>query len=117
MFQKRLDGSVDFYHGWAKYRSGFGSLTGEFWLGLDKIHRLTSSRNYKLRVDLEDFPGNVFYAEYGVFHVTSMKEKYTLNVGSYAGLTSLGSLINFQITVYDFCKHIRKLSVTEHCLF
>ena len=71
MFQKRLDGSVDFYCGWAEYKGGFGSLTGEFWLGLDKIHRLTSSRKYKLRVDLEDFAGNVFYAEYGLFEVAT----------------------------------------------
>ena len=48
---------------WADYQRGFGSLTGEFWLGLDKIHRLTSSRKYKLRVDLEKFAGDITYAE------------------------------------------------------
>ena len=52
VFQKRLDGSVDFYRGWADYKRGFGNLNGEFWLGLDKIHRLTKTKN-KLRVDLE----------------------------------------------------------------
>ena len=89
MFQKRLDGSVDFFRGWAEYERGFGSLTGEFWLGLDKIHRLTSSGSYKLRVDLEDFAGNITYAEYDLFEVASKAEKYKLNVGSYAGLISL----------------------------
>ena len=101
MFQKRLNGLVDFYRRWAGYQNGFGSLTGEFWLGLDKIHLLTSSREYKLRVDLEDFAGNVFYAEYDLFNVASMGEKYKLNVSSYAGLISLHFLINFQITLYD----------------
>ena len=86
VFQKRLDGSVDFYRGWAEYKRGFGSLTGEFWLGLDKIHRLTSSGNYKLRVDLEDFSGNTYYAEYDFFKVASEREKYELSVGSYSGL-------------------------------
>ena len=86
MFQKRLDGSRDFYLGWAKYKRGFRSVTGEFWLGLDEIHRLTSSGNYKLRVDLEDFDGNTYYAEYDLFKVGSEAEKYKLSIGNYKGL-------------------------------
>ncbi|XP_020628452.1 ficolin-1-like [Orbicella faveolata] len=85
VFQKRLDGSVDFYRGWNQYKRGFGSPTGEFWLGLDNIHRLTSSGSYKLRVDLEDFAGNTYYAEYDFFKVASEGEKYKLSVGSYSG--------------------------------
>ena len=91
VFQKRMDGSVDFYQGWAEYKRGFGSLTGEFWLGLDNIHRLTSSGNYKVRVDLEDFTGNTYYAEYDSFIVASEGEKYKLSVGSYTGLILLSS--------------------------
>ena len=86
VFQKRLDGSVDFYRGWAEYKRGFGSLTGEFWLGLDKIHRLTSSGNYKLRVDLENFSGNTYYAEYDFLKLASERQKYKLSVGRYSGL-------------------------------
>ena len=85
VFQKRMDGSVDFYHVWTDYKRGFGYLRGEFWLGLDKIHRLTSSGGYKLRVDLEDFAGNTVYAEYGLFAVGSEGTKYQLSVGSYSG--------------------------------
>ena len=84
MFQKRLDGSVDFYRGWADYKRGFGNLNGEFWLGLDKINRLTKS-NSRLRVDLEDTTGKTAYAEYGMFAVTSEKTKYQLSLGSYSG--------------------------------
>ena len=67
MFQKRLDGSVDFYRDWAEHKRGFGNLTGEFWLRLDKILRLSSSGSHRLRVDLEDFAGNTYYAEYDLF--------------------------------------------------
>ena len=68
VIQKRLDGSVDFYRGWDDYKRGFGNLNGEFWLGLDKIHRLTKQRS-RLRVDLEDTAGKTANAEYDFFGV------------------------------------------------
>ena len=83
MFQKRLDGSVDFYLNWSDYKVGFGDLNGEFWLGNDKIHRLTSDGNHVLRVDLEDFEGNTAYAEYDMFGVMNEDDKYKLMLGSY----------------------------------
>ena len=85
VFQKRMNGSVDFYRVWADYKRGFGNLNDEFWLGLDKIHHLSSSGKYKLRVDLEDFARNTAYAEYGLFAVGSEGTKYQLSVGNYSG--------------------------------
>ena len=93
MFQKRLNGSVDFYRDWNDYKHGFGDLKSEFWLGLDKIHRLTSDNNSMLRVDLEDFEGNTRYAEYNLLGVMSEKDKYKLILGSYSGRTVISSLL------------------------
>ena len=84
MFQKRLNGSVNFYRGWDDYKRGFGNLNGEFWLGLDKIYRLTKIKS-RLRVDLEDTTGKTAYAEYSFFGVADEGGKYKLSLGKYSG--------------------------------
>ena len=85
VFQRRQDGSVDFYLGWNDYKAGFGQLTGEFWLGNDKIHRLTASKPSSLRVELEDWSGGKAYAKYSKFKIGDEQAQYRLEVGSYSG--------------------------------
>ena len=104
MFQKRLDGSVDFYRGWDDYKRGFGNLNGEFWLGLDKIHRLTKQRS-RLRVDLEDTTGKTAYAEYDFFGVASENSKYKLSLGTYSGMVFHPRILpQYEVNnLYTFC--------------
>ena len=70
VFQRRMDGSQDFYRNWRDYVHGFGELKGEFWLGLSKIHRLANSTDpAALRVDLKDYDNNTAYAHYSSFYI------------------------------------------------
>ena len=86
VFQRRRDGSEDFYRGWADYVAGFGNLRREFWLGLDHIHCLTSAApRTELRVDLADFEGNYKYAQYSFFSVGNSGTNYRLNIAGYTG--------------------------------
>lgn len=85
VFQRRQDGSVDFERTWADYKTGFGNLDGEFWLGNDNLHALTSAGFNELRIDMEDFEGNKAYAKYSYFMVKSEREKYALEVRGYSG--------------------------------
>ena len=83
VFQRRLDGSVDFFLGWEYYKNGFGNLNGEFWLGNDNLHRLTAAGNVTLRVDLEDFEDDIRYAEYTTFKIGEEGDKFRLLIGGY----------------------------------
>ncbi|XP_078661558.1 microfibril-associated glycoprotein 4-like [Branchiostoma floridae x Branchiostoma belcheri] len=86
LFQRRQDGSVDFYRGWADYRTGFPSnLNGEFWLGNDNLYRLAVQEVYQLRVDMEDVEGETRYAAYDTFAISPESQNYKLHIGNYSG--------------------------------
>ncbi|KAG9272386.1 hypothetical protein AMEX_G13378 [Astyanax mexicanus] len=85
VIQHRFDGSISFNRTWNDYKRGFGNLTGEFWLGNDKIHWLTSTRAMVLRVELEDLDGVKEYAQYNRFRVANESQHYRLSIGGYSG--------------------------------
>ncbi|XP_049548178.1 angiopoietin-related protein 1-like [Anopheles darlingi] len=84
--QHRFDGSVDFYQNWDQYRDGFGELDGEFWLGLERMHQLTSARAHEIIFEMKDMKGAYEYARYNAFKVGSESEKYKVKtLGSHSG--------------------------------
>ncbi|XP_033628302.1 ficolin-2-like [Asterias rubens] len=103
VFQRRQDGSVDFYLDFANYSRGFGNLGGEFWLGNDNLHRLTAQGEYELRVDLTDFDDVTGYAIYDTFSIADVSDNYRLTVGGYSGNTgdSLSYTDNMAFTTKD----------------
>ncbi|KAK3803407.1 hypothetical protein RRG08_052197 [Elysia crispata] len=84
VIQRRAAGDVDFYRDWTAYRDGFGSLTGDFWLGNEAIHTLTDAHPYKLRIDVR-IDGQELFAEYSSFRIENESDKYRLRLGSYSG--------------------------------
>ncbi|XP_066294307.1 tenascin-X-like isoform X1 [Branchiostoma lanceolatum] len=84
VFQRRQDGSVDFWRRWREYRAGFGENTGEFWLGNDNIHRLSNQGEYQLRIDLGD-GADAVYGEWDNFKLGSESDLYKLIIGEYSG--------------------------------
>ncbi|XP_038061092.1 microfibril-associated glycoprotein 4-like [Patiria miniata] len=91
VFQRRQDGSVDFYRNWTEYQSGFGDLSGEFWLGNDNLLTLTSDDSqgtWELRVDLEDWENNTAWAKHSDFQISP--GEYNLNIGRYDANSTAG---------------------------
>ncbi|XP_071788548.1 ficolin-2-like [Asterias amurensis] len=93
MLQRRIDGTVDFYEDWAHYQTGFGDLSGEFWLGNEQMASLTSGGSWDLRVDLTDFDGTTAFAKYGAFGLTGAN--YYLSIGTYDASSTAGDGLGY----------------------
>ena len=87
VFQRRDGGLVNFSRNWTEYKTGFGQSFGEFWLGLDKIHRLSASGQNVLRVDLVTFDNETAHAVYESFSVGNESGGFQINFksSSYTG--------------------------------
>ncbi|XP_078311721.1 ryncolin-1-like [Crassostrea virginica] len=85
VFQRRIDGTVNFNQDWKSYKEGFGKTEGEYWLGNEALHLLTKASKQELRVDLQKFTGEKAFAKYSIFAVGSGSEKNKLTVGGYRG--------------------------------
>jgi hypothetical protein len=85
VIQRRSNGLTDFFLGWQDYKTGFGNPSGEFWLGNEKIHRLTSNGQNTLHIELEAWNGDTSYANYTSFSVANEVDSYRMNVSGYQG--------------------------------
>ncbi|KAM9719895.1 tenascin-N isoform 2-T2 [Menidia menidia] len=85
VLQRRNSGKLDFMKRWRQYAAGFGDMTDEFFLGLEKIYELTNTpTQYELRFDL-GVGSERAYAVYDNFKIAPIKQKFKLTIGKYRG--------------------------------
>jgi ficolin len=80
--QKRFNGNVSFARNYQEYTDGFGSVSGDHWLGLEWIHLLTSNTNTtsSVRISVESYDGIRGYQHHGDVSVDDRDSNYTLRV-------------------------------------
>ncbi|XP_069020759.1 angiopoietin-related protein 3-like [Embiotoca jacksoni] len=84
VIQRRRDGSMNFDQTWEKYENGFGDFQGEFWLGLRRIHSLSSQGNSVLHIQLEDWKQDRRLIEYR-FYLNGPDRNYTIHLTHLSG--------------------------------
>ncbi|XP_060565133.1 microfibril-associated glycoprotein 4-like isoform X2 [Ruditapes philippinarum] len=89
VFQYRFNGSVDFYRNFSDYERGFGSLDGEFWLGLQNIYEMVFRGKTELRLDLTAADGTSVYETFQNFRLGE-RPYYTLHIDKGVGTAGAG---------------------------
>ena len=107
---------MGFYRNWSEYRTGFGDIDGEFFIGLDKLHVLTATlKPVELLIQLEDFNNTKKYAKYDDFQVANETDFYKLiKVGSYVGDAgdSFSKHVGYNFTTKD---RDNDINMKENC--
>ncbi|NXA25289.1 ANGP4 protein, partial [Ibidorhyncha struthersii] len=101
VIQLRTNGSLSFQRSWREYKQGFGDAAGEYWLGNEAVHLLTSQAPYTLRVELRDWEGGQVYAHYGKFQLGSERQLYRLSLQDYSGTAGQQSGMALQGTRFS----------------
>ncbi|KAL3871691.1 hypothetical protein ACJMK2_039675 [Sinanodonta woodiana] len=117
VMQRRKDGSVRFNRTWTEYVEGFGDLEGDYWLGLNHIHRLTKDGS-QIYIHLQHYNGTWLYAHYKDFTVNNAATAYKMNIDKYGfeGTTPdiLGSHDNMKFSTYDRDNDNERYSCSVH---
>ncbi|XP_034109986.2 angiopoietin-related protein 7-like [Drosophila albomicans] len=104
VIQQRVGGNESFNRDWATYRKGFGALDSDFFLGLEKIHRITSLERHELYIHLVDVNGFTYNARYDDFKISDEDNGYALSLGKFKGTIIRDAMRdgeNMQFTTFD----------------
>ena len=112
-----MDSSVSFERSWDEYAAGFGDVDGNFWLGLEAIHCLTTAQLMSLQIDVVPYNLPAVSIPYPYFHVGDAASEYLLIVtSSTPGYDTLYNSFSYhsgwQFSTYD---RDNDGHVTTHC--
>ncbi|XP_060659325.1 angiopoietin-related protein 6-like [Drosophila nasuta] len=104
VIQQRVGGNENFNRDWVTYRKGFGVPESDFFLGLEKLHRITSLQRFELYIHLVARNGRTYNARYDDFKISDEDNGYALSLGKFNG-TIIGDGMrwseNMKFTTFD----------------
>ena len=103
---QRIDEAASFNRSWQEYRDGFGSPgSSSHWLGLERIHLLTTSRKYEVRFRVTLANETSFFQYYQDFVVGDEAGGYAISFnGAVVNMDlgdCLGNLQGARFSTYD----------------
>nr|XP_034305590.1 ryncolin-4-like [Crassostrea gigas] len=102
IIQRRCTGTVNFLRTKGEYKTGFGSLDSEFWIGNEAIHRLTFGGYHILHVEV--LADDIWYfGQYSWFDVASEANGFQVQFNNFTGNISetLSYFNGMQFSAWD----------------
>jgi len=100
IIHQHVDDTLNWDLPWANYKAGFGSVESNFWLGLENMHLLTSSKPYRLSIRNSVVANTLLVQFFFLWLTVAMKDdydvaiKYRMTSLYVDGLTDWGSKSN-----------------------
>ena len=87
--QSMLGGSLTFVRKWLGYKNGFSDKSGNYWIGNENLHQLTSFAQWKLRIEVQARDTKIWYsAEYSSILISDESDFYRIQLSNYSGGTA-----------------------------
>nr|KAG5709726.1 hypothetical protein BaRGS_027751 [Batillaria attramentaria] len=73
----RTSTATSFNRTWQEYKDGFGDASGDYFIGLERLHQLTTSKDYELRFRVRLDNKTNYYQYYRSFVLNDESENYS----------------------------------------
>lgn len=104
VIQQRTSDALNFARSFNEYVDGFGHTSGDFWLGLTRIQKITSKTQYELLIKMSAFDGTTATARYSNFKLNDISDLFKItSLGNYTGDAgnSMSTSLNRQFSSQD----------------
>jgi len=103
VIERQHAGTVNFDRSWNEYRNGFGDLREEFFIGLEKLHKMTAAEPQDLLIYFEKHTLETEHTRFNGFLIGSEEEDYVLKSASRisGSYMTLESSLGKKFTTFD----------------
>ena len=77
----RINHDTSFNRNWQDYKTGFGSIENNYWMGLDNMRKILGDQKMKLRIEMFNKISDHSFLIYDRFSIDSERKYYTLDLG------------------------------------
>ena len=107
----RVDITNAFVKGWSDFKTGFGAINGNHWLGFNSINKILSTNNFMVRFEFEN--SQLDYFEVDHIKIGSESQNFILTFGQLTKYTILPVFTRINGSIF----HTNDYNFNQNCDF